>query len=621
MMNQKRLSLVEIERLAGEGLPDVAQLGAAALVPFETRRLAHAKVVWMNRRWLAQRGLNLADAEISAHVQSWMLESFGWFAPLADDPESAFCDETRTFYADRYGADGAVKHGGSGRAGLWGGFQVKGIGVTPLVGHVTEWGHSHGCIWLEEAIREAICGEVIDAEFPHGGAPILAIIDTGLTYRHPDWKIAQRRALLVRPSVVRPAHLERAVGYLAEPGFRHEQLADVQRTKDAVQRYVNLAANKGAFGANAARFEELVERIAEQMAFGQVHRLFHGGYLSSNLSIDGALHDFGAFRAVPDWGKSYALDHLPPFGEEMSFLKSIVHSLAFYINKYQPSDLPKVHRDALLKRGEAHLQRAFDREVLRLWGVQGTSDAASALIESTRGYFAAQQRRRRSYVSGRGDAPVWVHDRLTQAPSDANPMDAESRLIAGADFALRGTNGSEPEVRRYRSWATAARLLMPRVGIYREELQGQIFDAIGLDADVPVAPEVVDRLVDDTLTQTRRHWPLLPPRLVVRAQGVSGETSVLDCFDPSTGEDYWWIEGACHGSGVVLAGVSFAAEELADFECHSGRRVFGALVPATRAEDGTLPLQLTLAGRRLKLFAPECRYVTPWFVQTPESVH
>ncbi|EQD63053.1 MchC protein, partial [mine drainage metagenome] len=109
-----------------------------------------------------------------------------------------------------------------------------------------------------------------------------------------------------------------------------EQLFDVKRVKDAVRIFTSTDQVRCEIGITVGGLKELVQNISRQIAFGQVHRLFHGGYFSSNLSINGELLDFGSFRSLPDWGKSFVMDHVPPFGDEMRLLALIIESLVFH---------------------------------------------------------------------------------------------------------------------------------------------------------------------------------------------------------------------------------------------------------------------------------------------------
>ena len=63
---------------------------------------------------------------------------------------------------------------------------------------------------LEDGIREAIYSEVCAQEFPHGSIPMIAILDTGLTFSSPDateiFDQGARRCIVIRPSTIRAAH-------------------------------------------------------------------------------------------------------------------------------------------------------------------------------------------------------------------------------------------------------------------------------------------------------------------------------------------------------------------------------------------------------------------------------
>jgi hypothetical protein len=85
---------------------------------------------------------------------------------------------------------------------------------------------------------------------------------------------------------------------------------------------------------------ELTQRIAEQIAFGQVHRLFSGGYSSSNLTLSGALLDYGGMRSLPNWVNARTLDGIVGFGEEMKILHKLIESLSFYFSKYRTEHCP-----------------------------------------------------------------------------------------------------------------------------------------------------------------------------------------------------------------------------------------------------------------------------------------
>ncbi len=64
--------------------------------------------------------------------------------------------------------------------GFDGVFQVKGIGITPLLAQNMSKVHSHGKLFLDEAISEAIWGEICHRHLPYGSIRTLAIIKTNV---------------------------------------------------------------------------------------------------------------------------------------------------------------------------------------------------------------------------------------------------------------------------------------------------------------------------------------------------------------------------------------------------------------------------------------------------------
>lgn len=282
-------------------------LGSDALVSFRVRRLAHPTIVWLNERWFSGRLNRPFSGDIRIYVEKWLIDSFAFCVPLPGDPAGAFKLEEATFYADRYGDDGYTPHGGSGRVATTGKFQIKGIGVTPLAGSDADWLHRNGCLWLEEALREVIIGEVLAAELPLGAAPILAVIDTGLTYGDGQYAAGTARALLIRPSYYRLAHLQRAPLFRPLAADRkREQLADARRTMDAVR----------TLAPTPEKCEDWLGRAAQQLGYAYARGLYLGGMLPSNWNTRGQVLDFGSVTAVGLDGRYAVVPGLPPFGNE-----------------------------------------------------------------------------------------------------------------------------------------------------------------------------------------------------------------------------------------------------------------------------------------------------------------
>lgn len=538
------LSAADVARLEA-GLPDLARWGEALLQPFVVRRLRRASVLWLNARWLLERGFDVSDHAERVRIEAWLLQEFAFAVPLPTDPADAYADESTIVHADRYGASGRTPHGGSGRVATRRRFQVKGAGATPLVGRRADWFHAHGCLWLEEALREAIFGEIADAEFPHGAVPAIAILDTGLNYRDEHGVVGERRALLVRPAVLRVAHLERAPLFVPAGDARAAQIADAARTRQAVRCYLSGAG--ATHGVCAV--ETLIDRVAEQIAFGQVQRLFYG-YFSSNLSLGGALLDYGAMRSLPDWAGALVNDESALFGRELVSVHELVKSLGFYLRKYGEGAAPGAAQ--LLDRAEKRRATAFDAHCARLWNLAPDEPGAAEVAAIVRGYFARQQRIRVVYNEPFYPLRPWLFDAL--GPETAG-MDDEVRTHDAIDAALIQAFGSGPPaaLRRAHAWAAAARLLMPRELINRERLQGLLFDTVVFHrSEAPPDRRRITYAIEAIVAGSRRDFAALPPMLCVRAQSLHGASTALWCSLPGLPAPLLWCAGVRRGEAVRL---------------------------------------------------------------------
>jgi hypothetical protein len=484
------------------GLPRLGEWSATMLVPFQARRLRHATVLWINRRWFLERQIDVTRDDVRKRVSSWLLDDFAC---------EAFADGARTLHADRYGSStGRTFHGGSGRVATIGCYQAKGIGVTPLVGVGGDAEHATGWCSVEEGIREAIFSEVAAAEFPHGAVPVVAILDSGL---------GVGRGIVVRPAVLRLAHAERAPLFMRSvTGYANSQLDDVRRTRDVFQRW-------------SPDLSGLVSRIAEQVAFGQVHRLFSGGYFSSNLSVDGALLDFGGMRALPNWVNARNLDVVAGFGDEMKIVDKLIESLGFYFRKYRAAS---VSTAALRSQAKAAHTRAFTRECLRMWGLDAQTDPTltDAVMRALSRYFSCQQKFRVNYKRGGVNDHGWLYN--------ARAASIETETLNAIDAALHRhfANFPDREERALQAWSCAARYLMPRESLDREKLKQSIERRLESSAR-----EWIADFVRSAVGRGRRHWPRLPSDLTVQAHVAYEGSSALLCLERSSRRQVYWLEG------------------------------------------------------------------------------
>ncbi len=348
-------------------------LGAAAVVPFEARRLARARIVLLNRGLL-----DLGDDEL--------VERFAWAVPATGDPPGMFTARARTLYAERYGGEGLGFHGGGVRVGSEGDHQIKGIGRNPLAGEGSLPDYSHGGMSLFEGIQEAIWGEIFHHALPFGAVRSPAVLATG----SPCWWVIDRwgaellrgrygddaylpRGLLVREVGIRPAHFERAMMHrpLAELA---SQPSDVERVRSAVRALPALlplpdraaerlpAAERVQIGAL-----EMARRFAEQGAAAKSKRLIHGNISPSNICLDGRWIDFGSVTALPGWGD---VGGYGPFWDDSEPHVNMFTTLCFNLRKYLPvGGAPLPGRDELIDEYTRVHARWLERRFLALTGI------------------------------------------------------------------------------------------------------------------------------------------------------------------------------------------------------------------------------------------------------------
>lgn len=347
------------------------------------RRLPQARLLWLNERAARDDANFHAMGADTAAYGRHLLTACGFVVSAPGGGSDA------EGHADRYGGAGIGRNGGSGRNVFVNGYQIKGVGRTPLVSALTAESHASGGAYLEECVREAIFSEVVAAEFPYGAVPTLAIIDTG---RVQIWDTAlgpkrERRTLLVRPAFLRPAHFERAVGF--HSGRHLEGLRDHGRVVQTFGTAVEV------LGRDTLReqFEALGSRWAHQLAYAFVHRLPHGSNTSSNIAFDGRLVDFGAMTALPSWSKTATALLPDPFESRFASVEQAIRSLSYYFGRHLHPKLGEAHAiEVRVSRARADFERCVTYEVLRLCGVPDGL-AADAVVSPRAGHLWRYVRR------------------------------------------------------------------------------------------------------------------------------------------------------------------------------------------------------------------------------------
>jgi hypothetical protein len=516
---------------------DLSVLGPDLLVPFEVRHLSRPSLLWINERWFAEKGVDLANPEVDAEIRAWLLREFAMGVPAPGDPNGAFTSQTATLHADRYGRTGGAQHGGSGRCGIAGRFHAKGIGRTPLVADDGDAMHSSGMMLVWEAIMEAILSEIAQAELPYGAVPVIAIIDMG--FASSEGPFAGRRGILVRPNFIRPAHFERSIFFGDGGTPDSQQYRDALRVRAAVTAAPSLPEAAG--GTAGSLLRAMFLRFAHQIGAAQAHRFWLGTFTSSNRSIAGELADFGAFRAVPSW-RSVTTLAPEQFGGELATLAPAINSIFFYFRKYLPAhDLGD----------PAALQREIAAETLRGFRTAcatalGVDESASPALEALRAYYAGQQRERVKAGDRNAWRSPWLLDAL--APGwrrDAACRPAE-REIAAALLHGIAADGADAATRAVRLNALR-RWLTPRHAIYQELMVRRIPAWVRtLTGDPSADAGRVGHFIAGQIARSRRVWHGAPPGLEVTAQ-APGRDPILFGHDHRRREEGAWIlrrEGA-----------------------------------------------------------------------------
>lgn len=423
-----------------EALPVFSELSDALYAPFPVRPFSRPQIVWLNTRWMSGRGMDISPPA-KAGFSSWLLKHYGLGVPQRHDPENSYSGKQRIMFADRYGSNAGSTHGGSGRVGVLGGFSAKGVGQTPLVSLQTDWYHSHGCMWLEEAVREAINSEVFQRELPHGAVPTIAIIDTGERINWAPGDAGERRAILVRPAFLRLASLQRSI-FHGDAG--HPQAAQYL---DAIRTRELWAALFPPVCDAQARLCALFEKIGEQYGCANAKRLWPGPFFSSNVTLSGALADFGGARAIWSWRRGRGDTQNRDFGGELGFAQATARAIARTAGKYNHAISPTDLVAAFSHGRDMGFERALPR-------AGATIDRA--FVELMRTSFDRQQRVRGQMADDHGE--TWLSDARGAGEVLSHAAQVERQAIDSRWTAI----GGRP--------ATLAAFLRPRFELMRESL-------------------------------------------------------------------------------------------------------------------------------------------------------
>lgn len=330
-----------------KGQPQSTHLPDSVYVKVETMKLKNSKVLWFNFDLAKEMGIDFPSEGLTADFEKKVLDSFAYNVPHENMGLENFDKIQKTFFADRYGGSGLGANWGAGRAASAGQFQIKGIGQTDLIGAGQTFDHAHGGASIKESINEAIWGEILHKELPHGANRVLAIIDSG-TFTHWVDGGKEPRALIVRQDALRPAHF---INVIFGQGKVEQTVADIARVKATLKELPNLLPLP--IGVDRSRlslkdkchlgFERLAQNWGEQFAAAYARRIYHGAPSPSNIELSGRFLDYGTMTSLPGFDLAKVLGHTPAFGQEFidGHVAVTIKSLYGSVELYGPEELKK----------------------------------------------------------------------------------------------------------------------------------------------------------------------------------------------------------------------------------------------------------------------------------------
>jgi hypothetical protein len=546
-------------------IPDLSGVSEHLLVKFPVQRLGSARLLWVNERWFLDGGINLHNPEVRREIERELIDRFGVAASTSVEAPCSSSLNVRHLRADRYGGSLGTLHGGSGRCGIDGLYNAKGIGRTPLVPDGVDWLHGSGFMLLSDAIREAVAAEIVDEELPHGAVPVVAIIDAGITMQPERGGRDERCGIAVRPNFVRPAHFERSI-YFGRGGPESEQYKDALRTRDLVAFATGDPTLREAANFDFTDLRSMFLRFARQIGAARALRLWQGPFSTGNMSIDGRVVDFGAFRAVPSWRKAAAWGYgVEFFGLDMTRLGHAVDSLGFYFRKYgragaEIRDGRRLKREILVRLNESFLFSC--KEALGLSGevVERMGDEFDEYFSR---YYAFQQREK-IYINRPASfwRRPWLFDGLRR--EDAVQGRELEFVRQFRDLLRRAESDSGPSsfVGRVR---TALRWLRPRPLLYMEVDYPRANRFVRrLTGDTATDQGMVARYINDAVTKSRRYWPGVDANCDVLGQVSDVASSVLYCRLPGDRQPHARVECRAVGDEAYVLGQAVALSEIRD---------------------------------------------------------
>ena len=605
-----------IETLESQNI-DLETLGPNLLTPFRVRRYKKARLLWLNERWLLENGVNVYNDATREEVCDWLLETYAVGARAANQPSQQFTGKSGLMQADRYGGSVGTPQGGSGRCGIRGRFNAKGIGRTPLVSDYVDDGHKNGFMPLSEALTEAVFSEITDFETPYGSIPTLAILSTGHRYAFSPERGPEPCAVVVRPNFVRPAHFERSIFFGDSGSKTSAQYLDALRVREAVQT-VHGARRKVDLPFQSP--EDMFLRFATQVGACRANRLWQGQFLSSNMSMCGAFVDFGAFRSVYSWQQAIGLSS-QVFGKEAASIRAAYKSIKFYFDKYSAgvSLRSKGFFDAFEKKMDDQIRTAFKQscaEGFLLYDANSpkTSRNYAKLMWEYQAY--QQQTIYRIGITEHWSMrrPWALHAFKANSVHRNSGGQAKKYLYhdAEAKFAKEITREVEMRARQVDvapelAVTTLKNWMQPRPHLFHEVImqRAKQFCArmkFGAEGN----PQKVKTFIDFAIARNRRYWPQRPRYFGMSSQCTDGRSfAVYGCLKTYANPKVW-VHGHVFGGKATLFEQALNLADLKHVGADITGHKFRALVDFRTLENSA---EIQLGETRIKLPAPMFKYL------------
>ncbi|MDV5169167.1 MchC protein [Photobacterium rosenbergii] len=351
-----------------------------SFVSFDAYKLNGTEVVWINKELIQKYNIEFDED----FIKDELIKNFSYVSKGYTKKTRMVTNDKKQFMADQYGSRHEVCNGGSARCGLNGHFQIKGIGRNPLVAANMSESHSHGKLFIDEAISEAIWGEICHQHLPYGAIRTLAIIKTNTKHKFgylndsPD----KHCALAIREVSVRPAHFERCTFFWPEESYGYLRDNDANRVRKAVPYLSKLLLGRaeGAFLGDA--LNKMIDRLSCQIAASRVKGIPHGSLTSSNISVDGRFLDFGTITAVPDFGNYVLANGVGAVWDDHELIESWLINFIDTLNHYSEGELTTSQVREYSSEFSRLLDEYENKYLLIELGVEDHSD--SNLLQASR---------------------------------------------------------------------------------------------------------------------------------------------------------------------------------------------------------------------------------------------